>query len=282
MILTLAQQLIAVALGTSALMFVLWLLQRRTRDAGVVDVGWAASLALAAIFIALTSPGDPVRRAIIAVLTGVWGLRLASHLLVDRVLRGPEDGRYQMMRERFASRVQPVFFVFFQAQALLVVILAAPFVVAARSVVPPAVPAPAWLDIAGVIMWCVGIVGESVADAQLRAFKRRPEHAGRVCDVGLWRYSRHPNYFFEWLIWVAYALVASATFTHSAWLAWSAPALMLLFVLKLTGIPPTEARAIRSRGEAYRRYQRTTSAFVPWFPRPDPQLTPHTTSETTT
>lgn len=282
MILTLAQQLFAVALGTSALMFALWLLQRRTRDAGVVDVGWAASLALAAIFIALTSPGDPVRRAIIAVLAGVWGLRLASHLLVDRVLRGPEDGRYQMMRERFASRVQPVFFVFFQAQALLVVILAAPFFIAARSVVPPAAPAPTWLDIAGVFVWCIGIVGESIADAQLRAFKRRPDHTGRVCDVGLWRYSRHPNYFFEWLIWVAYALVASSTFTHSAWLAWSAPLLMLLFVLKLTGIPPTEARAIRSRGEAYRRYQRTTSAFVPWFPHPDPELIPHTTSETTT
>jgi steroid 5-alpha reductase family enzyme len=107
-----------------------------------------------------------------------------------------------------------------------------------------------------------------VADHQLNAFKRR--HAGerRVCNVGLWRYSRHPNYFFEWLIWVAYFLFACAS--PLGWIAVISPAIILYLLLRVTGIPLTEEQSIRSRGEAYRAYQRTTSAFVPWFPRSGP------------
>lgn len=254
-------QLLCIGVGASVIMLVLWLTQLRTRDAGIVDVGWAACLGIAAVFCGVSGDGDPFRRLIVGAMGAVWGFRLAAHLLFDRVLRGPEDGRYQMMREKLGHRVQPVFFAFFQAQALLVVILSAPFVVAAHD----RRPGPSLLDWLGVAVWIVGLIGESVADAQLKAFKRRPDAKGRVCEVGLWRYSRHPNYFFEWLMWIGYATVASAA--PAGWLAWSAPALMLLFVLKITGIPPTEARALRSRPEAYRQYQQTTSAFFPWFRR---------------
>lgn len=257
-------QLISIAAGAALVMLALWIIQVRTRDAGVVDVGWAACLGLAAAFCALTGPGDSSRRLIIGLMGAVWGFRLAAHLLFDRVLSGSEDGRYQMMRERLGRWSQAVFFVFFQAQALLVVVLAVPFVLAARDTRP----GPAALDWVGLGIWVVGLVGESVADAQLRAFKRRADARGRVCDVGLWGYSRHPNYFFEWLMWLGYAAVAAAA--PMGWLAWSAPALILLFVLKLTGIPPTEARALRTRPEAYRRYQQTTSAFVPWLRRQPP------------
>ena len=112
------------------------------------------------------------------------------------------------------------------------------------------------------------IVGETVADRQLANWRKDPNNKGRTCRSGLWRYSRHPNYFCEWLMWCAYAALA--------WpgplgpVALGAPALLLFLVLKVTGIPPTEARALASRGADYRRYQRTTSAFVPWPPRPDP------------
>jgi steroid 5-alpha reductase family enzyme len=256
-----------IAIGAAAVMFVLWLVQIRTGDAGVVDVGWAACLGFSAAFCALSGDGDPYRRLIIGGIGAIWGMRLAVHLLLDRVLQGPEDGRYRMMRERLGHRTQPVLLLFFDAQALLVVILSAPFVLAAGD---PRT-GPALLDWIGLGVWLVGMVGESVADAQLKAFKRRPDSVGRVCDVGLWRYSRHPNYFFEWLMWIGYATVASAA--PAGWLAWSAPALILLFVLKVTGIPPTEARALRSRPEAYRRYQQTTSAFFPWFPRTLPAST---------
>lgn len=238
-----------------------WLVQLRTRDAGIVDVMWSALLGAAAVFAALSGQGDVERRVLVGVLGGVWGARLALHLLTDRVLKGPEDGRYQMMREKFGAKVQPVFLAFFQAQAVLVVMLCGPFLLAARA----ETGGLHWPDYAAAGLWLVGIAGESIADRQLKRFKADAGNRGRVCDIGLWRYSRHPNYFFEWLMWCAYAGLAVQA--PLGWLAALAPAFMLLLVLKVTGIPPTEARALRSRPEAYREYQRTTSAFVPWFPR---------------
>jgi len=259
--LTWQEQLMWIGAGSGLVMFALWLLQVRTKDAGVVDVGWAACLGAAAAFCGFTGEGDAERRAIIGAMGAVWGFRLAAHLLFDRVLRGPEDGRYQMMREKFAGRVNAVFLFFFLAQAVLVVLLSAPFLIAARDTRP----SPSVLDLLGPSIWFAGLIGETIADHQLARFKGNAASRGSVCTIGLWRYSRHPNYFFEWLMWIGYATVAAGAAV--GWLAWTAPALILLFVLKLTGIPPTEARALKSRGEAYRRYQRTTSAFVPWFPK---------------
>ena len=114
-------------------------------------------------------------------------------------------------------------------------------------------------------LWFVAVAGEALADAQLAAFKRNPANRGGVCAVGLWRYSRHPNYFFECLIWVSYALFAFGS--PGGWLALIGPAAILYLLLRVTGIPLTEEQSLRSRGEAYRRYQETTSAFLPWFPK---------------
>jgi steroid 5-alpha reductase family enzyme len=104
-----------------------------------------------------------------------------------------------------------------------------------------------------------------VADSQLQSFKSNPANRSATCRVGLWRYSRHPNYFFEWLIWVAFAVFAMGS--PYGYVAAFAPLLMLFFLFRVTGIPATEAQALRSKGDDYRQYQRTTSAFVPWFPR---------------
>ena len=170
-----------------------------------------------------------------------------------------------MTGELFHTRISPVFLVFFLAQGVLVVMLSAPVLLAGRD----SRSGPSILDLLGPSVWLEGMIGETIADRPLSRFKANGANRGLVCNVGLWRYSRHPNYFFEWHIWIGYAIVAAGT--PDGWLAWTAPALMLLFMLKLTGIPPTEARALRSRGDAYRKYQRTTSAFVPWFPkRPQP------------
>jgi len=263
------EQLATIAACSIAVMVSLWLLQRRTRDAGIVDVGWAACLGLAAAFVAITGEGDTVRRALIGTMGALWGLRLASHLLFDRVLRGPEDGRYQMLRERFGPRINPILLAFFLGQGLLIIILSSPFILASSDLRP----APGLLDLLGLATWTLGLAGESLADRQLKAFKSLSQNHGAVCQIGLWRYSRHPNYFFEWLMWIGYTLVASGA--SYGWVAWTAPAVMLILILKVTGIPPTEARAIRSRGDAYRRYQQSTSAFIPWFPR-----TPNTGSTT--
>ena len=115
------------------------------------------------------------------------------------------------------------------------------------------------------MIWLIAVSGESLADWQLSAFRHDPANAGQVCQRGLWRYSRHPNYFFEWLHWWAYVCLAAG----SPWggLALAGPAAMLYFLLKVTGVPPTEAQALKSRGDAYRQYQRTTSVFFPWPPQ---------------
>ena len=152
------------------------------------------------------------------------------------------------------------FFWFFQAQALAAVVFSTPALIAAVN----REPRIASLEIVALLLWAVALTGEALADRQLERFKARASSRGRTCREGLWRYSRHPNYFFEWLIWVAYALFALAS--PGGALALTAPALMLYLLFRVTGIPATEAQAIRSKGDDYRRYQATTSVFVPWFP----------------
>lgn len=246
--------------ASAALMVALWARQRRTENANAVDVAWAALIGVHAIVLALVGDGDAVRRVALAVVAGGWSLRLAAYLYLTRI-RGEarEDGRYRTLR---ASWSPGIFFVFYQAQALLTVVLAVPFALIAANPAPGLLP----LEIAGLALWIVSLVGEAVADAQLTRFRGDPSNRGRTCRAGLWRFSRHPNYFFEWLIWCATALVALAA--PGGWVALAAPAMMLFFILKITGVPPTEAQALASRGDDYRDYQRTTSALFPWPPKP--------------
>ncbi|MDZ4805458.1 MAG: DUF1295 domain-containing protein [Candidatus Eisenbacteria bacterium] len=242
----------------------LWIWQQKHRDAGIVDVGWAAGLAILAIFYGMFGLGHPIRRILVALLGGAWGFRLATYLLFDRVIGKPEDGRYQTLRRAWGHRASPAFFVFFQAQGLLDVVLSLPFLLAAMD---PA-PAPRATDLAAAILWSIALTGEAVADRQLAKWRGHPYNRGRTCRAGLWRLSRHPNYFFEWLIWCAFAILAFPA--HWGWTAIGAPVLMLFFIFRLTGIPATEAQAIASRGDDYRSYQAETSVFIPWFPRKRP------------
>ncbi len=247
--------------GLVLLMAALWLVQRRTGNAGIVDVGWALGLGLSALFYAAAAPGDPGRRLRVGLMGGLWGLRLAAHLFMDRVLGHPEEGRYVKLRQDTAPNAQRFFFLFFQAQAALAALLSYPFLAAACDRAQLFRP----IDGIAALLWAASLALESLADRQLAAFKSDPANRGRTCRDGLWRYSRHPNYFFEWLIWCAFALLALGS--PLGWIALLAPASLLYLVLFVTGIPPTEAQAIRSRGDDYRRYQRETSPFVPWFPR---------------
>jgi len=194
-------------------------------------------------------------------MAGIWGFRLALHLLRTRVIGQPEEGRYVELRRKWRTRLGWKFLAFFEFQALLCLVLSVPFWLAAGNSNEPL----RWVEIAGLVVWGAAITGESAADSQLDAFKRNPANRGRTCRAGLWRYSRHPNYFFEWLIWVGFALFAWPA--HFGWLGLLSPALLLYFLLKVTGIPATEEQAVRTRGEDYREYQRTTSAFIPWLPR---------------
>lgn len=238
-----------------------WRWQKQRDNAGIVDVLWACGLAGSALLLALLGEGAARPRLLLGVMGGVWGLRLAWHLW-HRVRSEPEDGRYRHLREYWGGRHWK-FFAFFQFQALLVVLFALPFL--AVSFNPDA--EPVWL-LLGVLIWVGSVAGEAVADRQLAAFRADPANRGRTCRSGLWRYSRHPNYFFEWLHWFAY--VALAVGSPIAWLAWMGPVVMFVFLRWISGIPYTEAQALRSRGDDYRQYQSTTPMLIPWFPKLPP------------
>lgn len=241
---------------------VLHALARRLDNYGIVDIAWSYAFAALAAFYALAGTGWPVRRFLIAALAIIWSLRLGTHLLVRVTRHHPvEDARYAQLRRDWAGNFHPKMFGFFQLQAASVVLLGVAFVLVAQNPAPALHP----LEIAGALLWLIAIAGEAVADAQLAAFKANPAHRGQVCTTGLWRYSRHPNYFFEWLVWVAFFVVALAS--PWGWVALVGPVSILYLLLRVTGIPLNEEQGVRSKGDAYRRYQKTTSAFFPLPPK---------------
>ncbi|MBX3174246.1 MAG: DUF1295 domain-containing protein [Gemmatimonadaceae bacterium] len=249
------------AVLASVVMLALWAVHRRTRNASWVDVGWALTLGLLAALYAVRAEGYAPRRLLIGSVVGLWSLRLSTHLALRLLRDGGEDPRYAEMRERWGGRLGLKFFLLFVGQGVLDVILAWPFL----AVSVDRTPSIHWLTWAGAVLAVLGMAGESLADAQLRWFKSNAANRGTVCRVGLWGWSRHPNYFFDWLVWCGFALLGLAS--PLGWIGLLSPALMLYFLTRVTGIAATEAHALRSRGEAYRRYQREVSAFVPWPPR---------------
>ena len=237
-------------------------LARRIDNYGVVDVLWSLAFGPVALLYAALTEGWAPRRALVAGLALVWSLRLGIHLWRRVARHHPEeDGRYRELRTRWAADFPREMFRFYQLQAASVVVLATPFLLAAGRPEPRFLP----LDWIALALFVTAQAGEALADAQLDAFKRDPSSRGRVCEVGLWSVSRHPNYFFASLAWIAFALPALPA-SHG-WLGLIAPAIILYLLLRVTGIPLTEQQALRTKGDAYRDYQRRVSAFVPWFPR---------------
>ncbi len=241
-------------------MVVLWALQWRWHDAGIVDAGWAFGMTVAAVLIAFQAPGDLWRRVIIAVIAGGWGLRLGLYLLLDRIVgKEREDGRYARMRAAMGRYAQVGFFIFFQVQTGFVLIFALPLYAATCNAAPLG-----WLDLVGILIAVAAIAGEIVADRQLARHRADPSNRHVTCRTGLWRYTRHPNYFCEWLHWFSYAFLGIGS--PLAWLAASGPVFMGVFLWKITGIPHTEKQALSHRSD-YAEYMRTTSGFIPWPPR---------------
>jgi steroid 5-alpha reductase family enzyme len=249
-------------LFSSLLMGAVWMIAVKISNAGIVDVAWALGFAPLALLYRLFGDGEPVRQNLMTVMAVTWSLRLGVHLW-RRVmgLHPREDGRYRAMRNAVEGHENFFFFWFFQAQALLLSLLSLPFLVANFD----SRIGLCFSDILGFLVWLIAVSGESLADHQLAAFKALDANRGKVCSIGLWNYSRHPNYFFEWLVWVAFFLYAAPA--PWGWTMILAPGIMLFFLLRVTGIPYTEEQSLRSRGEAYRTYQRTTNAFIPWIPK---------------
>lgn len=255
-------------LGSLGLMFVVmtvtWWLARRWNNYSIVDAAWAGSFFVVALFFALSQPGWGMRRGVMLAIVGLWSLRLA-YFLARRIYghHPTEDSRYQQLRLEYGKNVAARFFLFFQYQAVSVVLLAVPFLEVFRS---ESVGFNA-LEILGWTISALSLWGEAIADAQAQKFKADPANREKTCQVGLWRYSRHPNYFFESCIWWGFYVTALGA--AQAYYTVYAPLVILLLLLKVTGVPPSEAAALKKRGEEYRRYQRTTSMFFPWFPKKD-------------
>ena len=247
--------------AAALLMTLLWLVQRVQRNAAIADVGWCFALGLVAIWYALMVYGDRDRRLLVAVMGGIYAFRLGLYIFLNRVLGKVEDGRYQRMRREWGDQAQVYYFTYFQLQAVAVTVFSLPFLVLMQN---PRPTFSLW-ELTGVLLWLIAVVGESVADWQLATFRTKPWNRDRVCCEGLWRYSRHPNYFFEWLHWWAYVLMGVGV--SNGWLTLIGPVLMGWGLLRVTGIPLAEAQALATRGEEYRAYQRTTSSFIPWFPK---------------
>lgn len=268
---------------------------RRLGNFGIVDIVWSAGFTpivwlhavlaarvasepLAGLVGGLPSGAMSFWEALgprlpLTLMVTLWSLRLGAHLFVRVRAHHPvEDVRYAQLRVDWGADTDRRMLGFFLLQGVLQGVLSLPWLLA--SLHPPAggagtiLPTSPWAAScfwAGLLVWATGLVGESVADRQLAAFRADPAHRGQVCQRGLWRVSRHPNYFFEWLVWVGYGIFALAG--PWGWLGLVAPALMYHFLVNVTGIPMTEALSVRSKGEAYRRYQATTNAFFPGPPR---------------
>ncbi|MGY4386404.1 steroid 5-alpha reductase family enzyme [Pedobacter sp. UYP24] len=242
------------------IMAAVWVWAKRITNAGVVDVFWSFNFPVVAVLLYFLADGFELRKLLICGMVFIAGSRLGIHLW-RRVIGhlDKEEGRYEQLRKEWAPKEDFKFFMFFQFQGISNVLLSAPFFLIAFNKEPQINV----LEYIAIGIWLVAVVGEAISDWQLDQFKKDPKNKGEVCDIGLWNYSRHPNYFFQSLMWMAYFLFALTA--PLGWIAVLSPAIILYLLFKVTGIPATEEQSLRSKGDKYRKYQKTTSVFVPWF-----------------
>ncbi len=260
--------LIGVLATLSIVMTGAWAIALRTGQSGWIDSIWSFASGLVGAGAALIplsdeSFGGPIsaRQWLVAVLCALWGLRLGSHIAA-RTAGGGDDPRYAALKAGWGDAYPRQLFWFLQVQAIAAFILALAAFCAGHA--PGALQ---WTDWIGVVILIVSIGGEAIADRQLVAFRRDPASKGRICERGLWAWSRHPNYFFEWLVWCAYVVIAAGRIT----VYWPgiftllAPVMMYWLLVHVSGIPPLEEHMRRSRGIVFDAYAKRVSVF---FPRP--------------
>lgn len=236
-----------------------WWVSEIRKNANHADVLWALMIGMSGLW--FVSDWGWNRATLVGLLIAIWSLRLAGFLFWTRVLRESlEDGRYRSLREKWGPKASRRFWFVFQFQWILAILFWLALLPAFLS--PQSFPE--WFDWVGLSIWGISIFGELLADRQLQEWKQNPANRGKTCRLGLWRYSRHPNYFFEWMHWSSYVFFAWAS--DLWWLSLWGPLLMYIFLMKITGIPATERQARKSRSD-YEEYQQTTNMFFPWFPK---------------
>ena len=247
-------------------MTVAWLWQWKYDHPAIVDIVWSYLTPTLAVGWILSDPEALWNRKILISLPiAIWGIRLGTYLQ-NRLKNYGSDGRYNAMSAAMGKWKSIGYFFFYQFQAFGAFFLAlSPYTALTGS--PGQIRI---LDGIALMLWICAFYGESLADHQLSKFRSDPSNKGKVCDTGFWKYSRHPNYFFEWLLWIVWLLMAFGSSTW--WISAITSLLMLLLVTKITGIPYVEDQSIRSRGDVYREYQQRTSPFIPWFPKLESEI----------
>jgi steroid 5-alpha reductase family enzyme len=254
---------VGLVVGLSGMMAGAWLVALETGRSGWIDAIWSFATGAAgavAALIPISNSELSARQALVAALALAWSLRLGTHIAL-RTARSGEDPRYNHLRHQCGDAFKTRLFWFLQIQGLAAAALALSIMVAAHN------PAPGlgFSDWLGIAILVVAVVGETIADRQLSAFRSDPSNKRKVCDAGLWSMSRHPNYFFEWLGWLAYPIIAinlEGAYPW-AWLAPAGPLLIYWLLVHASGIPPLEAHMLRSRGQAFQEYQHRVNAFWP-------------------
>ena len=252
--------------GITVLAFMVstWALSLVLRDASIVDIAWAFGFVIVAWLVFAVGEGPIERRALVAALITIWGLRLTAHMLTLRWGKG-EDFRYRDMRARYGRRFPVVsLFSVYLFQALGMWAVSLPIQAAGALPGPSGLTA---LDLAGLSLWVVGMVFEVGGDRQLAQFRADPRNRGQVMDRGLWRYTRHPNYFGDWCVWWGVFVIALAADSPRAWWAIAGPLTMTLIFAKVFGVPLMEGHLAKTK-PGYAEYVRRTSAFLPRPPKP--------------
>jgi steroid 5-alpha reductase family enzyme len=234
---------------------------RKLKLMAIVDTIWTAGLGISALVYHTVAGLESIRSWAVLLVIFLWSFRLSFHLFKDRVFTGHEDPRYRALAEHWGTKSARNFYFLFLAQIIFIALFLFPVSIAMHN------PQPVWTwtDTLAVLIGISSMSGEWIADRQLAAFRANPKNKGGVCKDRLWRYSRHPNYFFEWLHWFAY--LAFAVGSSSVGFALVGPIAMFIFLRFLTGVPYAEMSSLKSRGVAYRQYQSSTNAFFPWIPR---------------
>ncbi|CAN5910918.1 DUF1295 domain-containing protein [soil metagenome] len=254
---------VSAAVALCLIMTGAWAVQLRTGQSGWIDTIWSFAVGLVGAAAALApiagQQGPTVRQLLVAAVALAWSARLGFHIM-RRTLRGGDDPRYKALRDEWGANFKVRLLLFLQVQAAAALVLVMSIVLAARNTAPLGAG-----DAIGLAVIAVAVVGESVADAQLQQFATSPGAKGGICEVGLWRYSRHPNYFFEWLAWLSYPVIAIGLPLDNpvGLIALAGPAMMYWLLVYASGIPPLEAHMLRSRGAAFEAYQRRVNAFFP-------------------
>ena len=250
--------LLYLAIGLSLIMTAAWAIQRVTGASGWVDTIWSFAVGIGGIAAVLLAEGLTERRWAAGVLVGLWALRLGGHIGL-RTRGSGEDPRYEKLIEEWGPSAAWRLWLFLQVQAIAAFVLVLAVYLAASATGP----FPAVTDILGLAVGIVALCGEALSDHQLSQFRKTPEAKKSVMEKGLWAYSRHPNYFFEWMFWLSWPLIAIAGSWWAPLLALLAPIQMYWLLVHVSGIPPLEEHMLRSRGDQFRALQRRVNAFFP-------------------